>query len=547
MTEQIPQNERAASADPEAGGRFRRGLTRIYVACLVAAVAGLLFIWQVWNPILGPSIQHLMTYGILTLISGLTVLWLCISSPFSRRTVALLLGIVALLGTGAVAAVRDIEFDGDMGLVVHYRWEPTAAERLAAHRSRLETTPLDAAVVPEVTAEDFPGYRVRNAEGIVVGPALSQDWETDPPELLWSQPCGGGYSSFAVVDGFLVTLEQRGASEALVCYDADSGVERWVQEYPALFEEAMGGPGPRATPTVDGAEVFSYGAQGDLLCADLATGDIRWHVRALPENAANASWAMASSPLLIQNLVIVEAGGPQGDGLVAVDRTSGETIWERPGVQKLRDGARNHRAGYSSPFLATLFGVRQVLIFDGQGLRSHVPETGEQLWFHEFFNDAGVNVAQPLILDGNRIFLSQSYGVGCRMIRLDHDDARWSTSVLWENLHMKCKFTTPVFHDGFIYGLDEGILVCLDPETGERNWKKGRYGHGQILMTNGQLIILSERGDLVLVEPDPDRFREVTKFPALKAAKVWNPHALARGIVYVRNHEFMTAYDLRAR
>src|SRR5690606_28059945 len=144
-------------------------------------------------------------------------------------------------------------------------------------------------------------------------------------------------------------------------------------------------------------------------------------------------------------------------------------------------------------------------IFDGQGLRGHVPETGGELWFHEFSNDAGVNVAQPLILEGNRIFLSQSYGVGCRMIGVEHDDGRWNTSVRWENLNMKCKFTTPVFHDGFIYGLDEGILVCLDPETGERKWKRGRYGHGQILITNDQLLILTERGDLVLVDPDPEQ------------------------------------------
>ena len=249
-----------------------------------------------------------------------------------------------------------------------------------------------------------------------------------------------------------MTLEQRGDQEAVVCYDKTTGRERWIHEYPASFYEAVGGPGPRATPTIIEGEVFSYGAEGDLVCLDLLTGQLKWHADALPDELKNVTWGLSSSPLVIENLVLVEAGGDDGDGLIAYERSTGEIVWKRPGVETIPpvdDQDRENRAGYGSPLLVTLHGVRQVLIFDGEGLRSHVPETGEELWFHEFRNSPGVNVAQPIIFDDGRVFLSQSYGVGCRMIQVGHESDTWSTETLWENLNMKCKFTSPVLHVRF--------------------------------------------------------------------------------------------------
>lgn len=548
MSEQPSEARPEVSPDRSALVRVARYATIGYAAVMVAAAAGLAFVQYVWDPVMGPAMQNVVSYGIVLLSLSVTVLWLVLFSPFRWKTLLLgFAGVALLVGAGA-AAVREIEFDGDMGLVAHYRWEATSAERLAAHRTRSTTAPT--AVSAEellIDDEDMPAYRGSARDGIVTGPRLSQDWEHEPPPQLWRQPCGGGYASFAVVGDFAVTLEQRGASEAIVCYSAASGAERWLHEYPASFQEAMGGPGPRATPTIHDGAVYSYGAKGDLVCLDLATGELRWHADALPDGATNAEWGMSSSPLIVEDLAIVEAGGPEGDGLVAFERAGGDVVWERPGVERLRDGAGRNRAGYSSPVLVTIGGVRQVLIFDGEGLRSHVPETGEELWFHEFSNGPGVNVAQPILLDGNRIFLSQSYSVGCRMIEVRHEDDQWQTDVLWDNLNMKCKFTSPVLHEGYLYGLDEGILVCLDPETGERMWKRGRYGHGQVLLTHGQLVILSERGDVVLVDATPDRLQEITRFTAIESPKVWNPHALAAGIVYVRNHETMAAYDLQAQ
>lgn len=527
---------------------FRKTMTVLYGAAMVAAVLGYVFVRQWWDPVMGPAMRNVMSYGIVITSLLLTGGWLVFCSPFRWKTVlAVLCGGAALAGAAA-ASVRTLEFDGDMGLVVRYRWEPTAEERLTAHRLELAATAgtLDFTAVSPTTSDDCPGYRGLDRRGALTGPPLSQDWATAAPRLLWKQPCGGGYSAFAVAGDVAVTLEQRGDNEAVVCYDARSGRERWLHEYPASFFEAMGGPGPRSTPTISEEAVFSLGAEGDLVCLDLATGELRWHVDALPEEAPNVEWGLSSSPLIVDNLVLVEAGGPQGDGLVAYDCATGDIVWQRPGAAALSGSTSGNRAGYSSPMLVTLHGVRLVMIFDGEGLRGHVPETGESLFFHEFRNGPGVNVAQPVGFEDGRIFLSQSYSVGCRMIRVTRAGEDWQSELVWENLNLKCKFSSPVLHDGSLYGLDEGILVCLDPQTGERRWKKGRYGNGQLLLINDQLLIISERGAVVLVAADPESFREMTQFPALDYPKVWNPHALARGVVYVRNHEEMAAYDLRA-
>ncbi|MCA9112035.1 MAG: PQQ-binding-like beta-propeller repeat protein, partial [Planctomycetaceae bacterium] len=198
-------------------------------------------------------------------------------------------------------------------------------------------------------------------------------------------------------------------------------------------------------------------------------------------------------------------------------------------------------------------GVEQILIFDGEGLRSHDVTTGQQLWFHPFRNDPGVSVAQPIVFEDGRIFLAMSYGVGCTMIRVSRNGEAWAEPVgLWSNKNMKCKFTSPVLHDGYLYGLDEGILVCIDPETGERKWKggddglRGRFYHGQILLTNDLIVGFTEKGELVLVEPNPEEYRELANLPVFDTKKVWNPLALSRGRAFVRSHEQMAAFDISA-
>ena len=475
-----------------------------------------------------------------------------------------------LLIGGLFATIRGFDPTGDVLLDPIWVWEPTQAERFAEHKAKVgEATSASAPVaISPITSEDSPAYRGAHRDGIVIGPELQTEWR-EPPKALWKQPVGGGYASMAVVGDRLVTIEQRDDDEVVVCYEASTGHELWLHKYPAKFVEAMGGPGPRSTPTIDGDLVFAQGAEGDLVCLDLATGQVRWTKNLLKLfSLPNTQWGITSSPLVVDQKVIANAGGRRGDGLAAFDIATGDLVWKGQGLSlpksdtpvttgpatpatddsghaKVAESNQN-RPGYSSPMLVTFLGLRQIINFDGTAVRGIDPETGKVLWFHPYENGPAVNVAQPILFDDGRVFLSASYGVGSAMIQVSHEGDVWKVAGLWDNKNLRCKFTSPILCDGYIYGLDEGILVCIDPQSGERLWKRGRYYHGQLMLTNGLLVILTEDGRCVFVKPSPKEHIEVGLFQALPDDhKTWNPPALVRGKLYVRNHHDMACYDLK--
>ena len=564
------------AAAPPAVGRFptlRRVGTVLTVLWLVFVAIGQAIVWGVMDPVMGQSVQNLVTVAMGLVTALVIVLWLLCFSPFRWR-VALPLSGAVLVPLGALlGSVRQVDFTGDMQPVLRFRWEPTQEERLQAFRPAPSSQPrkeLVAASVPEPTPEDLPSFRGARRDGVVAGPPLLGDWSATPPRELWRRPCGGGYASFAVVAQFAVTIEQRGADEAVVAYDTETGSELWGFDYPADFQEPMGGPGPRSTPTIHGGKVYALGALGDLHCLNLLDGARVWHVNILSDNGLlpqdqgaplNPKWAMAGSPLIVDNLVVVNAGGPQGNGLVAYRLDDGARVWQGEGlVSPTVAGNATNRAGYSSPMLANLAGTRQIMIFDGVGVRGCDPENGRQLWSYKFDGGGGgdpgvVNVAQPLILSGDRVLISASYGRGSALLQIVRDGDSWQVgdgdTAVWPaagevNLKLRSKFSSPILYEGFVYGLDEGIMVCLDPETGATRWKKGRYGHGQMLLTNGQIVLLSELGDLVLIQPSPERLIELSSISVLPGGKTWNPLALARGRAYLRNHFEIVCLDLTA-
>jgi outer membrane protein assembly factor BamB len=227
-----------------------------------------------------------------------------------------------------------------------------------------------------------------------------------------------------------------------------------------------------------------------------------------------------------------------GPSVVAYDRDTGKVAW----------AAGENPAGYSSPQLATIAGVRQVLVFDAAGLGSYDAETGKDLWFFPWTQDPEVNVAQPLVFDDGRVFISSGYGHGSAMLKVTFADGKWTVpeKPLWTTSKLKSKFANPVAYKGHVYGIDEaaGSLTCLDAADGRVCWKDGRYGNGQLLLVGDLLLIESETGKLVLVEATPDHWNEVASFQALPGRKNWNYLTVARGRAYVRNHETMACYEL---
>jgi outer membrane protein assembly factor BamB len=436
-------------------------------------------------------------------------------------------------------SIEKLECTGDMGIVVTPRFGQKHHDALTAHRKiQREAGAPDEISTSTHRPEDYPGYRGARRDAVVIGPPLARDWTSAPPPCLWRQPIGGGYAQFAIVANAAVTIEQRGNEEAIVCYDTLTGKERWQHSYTARFTEVMGGEGPRATPTIADGRVYSLGATGVLVCLDFVTGKLQWSIDILNGNK-NVHWGMSGSPLVYDHLVVVNPGAQtdatKGRALAAYHRDTGQVVWT----------AGSEPAGYSSPMLATLAGRRQIVLLDGRQLAGYDAIDGAQLWSYPWETQHGINVAQPLILDENRVFISAGYGMGCTMLQISYTDNQWAAKDLWgQKRTMRCKFTSPVYHRGHIYGLDEGILASIDAETGTRNWRDGRYDHGQLLLSGNMLLVLSERGKLALVEATPDGHRQLAILDALEGPKTWNPPALADGKAYVRNAQEMACYDL---
>jgi outer membrane protein assembly factor BamB len=364
---------------------------------------------------------------------------------------------------------------------------------------------------------------------------IRTDWPPAGPAPLWKQPVGGGYASFVIAGGHAFTIEQRGPQEVVAAYDVPTGRELWTNAWAGVFRESMGGDGPRATPTWHDGKVYALGGSGELRCLDAATGAVIWRTNMLTDaGASNLQWGMAAAPLIVDNTVVVLPGGGSGNSVVAYDRTTGARAWS----------ALDDAPSYSSPMLVTLGGVRQMLVFSASRLMGLTPERGEVLWEFPWTTQYGVNASQPLLLGDDRVFVSTGYGSGAAAIELTQSGGRFSVRELWRTNRMKNQFTSSLFHDGFIYGLDESILACLDAATGELKWKGGRYGYGQVMLADGHLIVLTESGELALVRATPERHVEVARFPVLEG-KTWNHPAMSGGYLLVRNINEMAAFDLR--
>ena len=531
------------------------------------------FLWFVIESPVGRSLPTMITEAMVIVSILLMLAWVGFFSQWAISAKALVLvPALALIG-GFIASIRNIDLYGDIGIVFEFRWEPTQAERIAAHKAR-QTAPavaLSGIELPTVTPEDMSAYRGVYRDGVIIGPQIRTAWDT-APKPVWQQPCGGGYGSLTIVGDLLLTIEQRDDNECVLCYQASTGRELWKYEHAARFWEGMGGAGPRSTPTIDGDRVFAQGAMGDLVCLELATGQRVWKTNLLEMfHLPNATWGMTCSPLVIGQRVIANAGGRRGDGLVAFDRSTGDVVWQGAGLSlpltaasdatatpevpaaddaghaKIAESDQN-RPGYASPTLVTIHGVPQILNFDGTGLRGVDIETGLTLWFYHHENSQAVNAGQPILFEDGRVFISCSYLKGCAMVQVTHAGDAWKAEQLWANMNLRCKFTSPVLYDGAIYGLDEGYLTCLHPQTGDRLWKRSRegaYQHGQLLLTNGIIVVLSENGRCVFVKPNREKLEELGQFTALSSDfKTWNPPALVRGKLYVRNHHDMACYDL---
>lgn len=460
-------------------------------------------------------------------------------TSFVPRTISLLaLGGIAFGVFGYVLKVDGLT--GDSKVNFTWKWatpdKPMAAE-LAAE------SPGDAkfgnADLSTTTADDYPQYLGPNRTGMIAESKFSADWKAISPKIVWRKPIGLGWGAFAIVGKFAVTQEQRGPSECVVCYRVSDGSQIWVHAQNLRFVSGMGGDGPRATPTIAGGKVYAIGATGMLVCLNGADGKLIWGADVLVDNeAVNNYHGVCGSPLVFDDKVIVSPTGSNGLSLAAYNVKTGERVWR----------AGDKRTSYSSPVLATIAGTRQILLHNAHELTGHDVTDGHILWRFPWTNETHVNCSQPIANSGgpNQVFISTGYEGGAALLKIQKDNAgNDAVEVAWQNRYLKSKFATVVETGGYLYGLDDGILTCLELKTGKRKWKGGRYQHGQILLAGKLLIVQAESGDVVLVQPNPDGLKELGRFPALNG-KTWNHPALSGRFLLVRNDTEAVCLELPA-
>jgi outer membrane protein assembly factor BamB len=499
------------------------------------------------------------------------------SSGFRRATMV----VVIVLACGTLTLIRTNGVTGDADSDLEWRWTETPEQRLLAHagdepldaaRGRpLDSTrgkPLDSTrggtvvlpsapaaatpsgkVLPPASTEPtastpaeavaahteaaWPGFRGRGRDSVIRGVRIETDWTRSPPVELWRRPIGPGWSSFAVRGDRLFTQEQRGNDEIVSAYNVKTGKPVWRHSDAARFWESNAGAGPRATPTLSNGRVYTLGATGILNALDDRDGSVVWSRNAASDTGRKIpDWGIASSPLVVGDLVIVATAG----SLAAYDIATGKPRWFGP-----KDGY-----GYSSPQLSSIDGVAQIVLVNGPGAIGVATSDGTVLWKHAW---AGDSIVQPAVIMGGDILIGSGSGLaaenGMTRIAVVHEPGGWSVKERWTSSALKPYFNDFVVHAGHAFGFDGSILACIDLEDGKRKWKGGRYGHGQLVLLSDQdvLLVLTEDGELALVSASPDKFTELARVSAIDG-KTWNHPVLVGDVLLVRNGQEMAAFRL---
>lgn len=443
--------------------------------------------------------------------------------------------VVTVLLTWSVFTLGRVDgLDSDLRPTVRWRWQLTPEELFLAQSKQHAKTESSAA-----QATGLPtGFRGPNRDGMVTGVAIGTEWNAMPPKLVWRQRVGPAWSSVIVVGDLLFTQEQRGDREAVVCYEAANGAERWVHEDKARFWESVSGVGPRATPTFDGSRLFTFGATGILNCLDANTGEVHWTRNvAADANASLPMWGYSGSPLVVGDIVIVHAGGAVDKGVLAYRVDTGVMAW----------GAAAGTVSYSSPQLVILCEERQVLMLSDIGLTSVDPKTGTVLWQAGAAMPGAPRTVQPHAIGTDQLLVATYSGSGMALLNVTRDGSAWNANAAWESKDLKPEFPDFVIHDNHAYGFDGSIFACLELGSGKRCWKAGRYGRGQVMLLadQGLLLVTSEGGELILLRANPERHEELGRFQSLNG-KTWNHPVIANGRLYLRNAEEMACYELPA-
>lgn len=423
---------------------------------------------------------------------------------------------------------------------------PSVAVR-SAPRSTPAWSPVIAGVLAvmlggvsgRATATDWPQFLGPHRDGTSVE-AVRRNWPADGPAVLWSREVGAGFSSPVVTGDRVLLHQRRGDEEVLECFEAAKGGEpRWRATQTTTYRDDFGfDDGPRATPAVADGRVFTFGAEGTLGAFELATGRCLWSTNAARGFGADKGFfGFACSPLVTGGLVLLSLGGRDGAGLVAFEADTGRLRW-RTGTAE---------AGYSAPVLGEFGGRQCAVFFTRAGLAIVDPLSGAVQLEHPWRSrqHASVNAATPLVLAPDRVFLTASYGTGAAMFQIGDRAARrvWSGDEM-----LSSHYASVVTRDGLLFGFhgrqESGPeLRCVEAATGRVRWSKNGLGAGTVLLARDQLLVLTERGELLVASAAGDAFRPSARAQVLGSGTRGYP-ALANGRWFGRDPRRLVCLDL---
>jgi outer membrane protein assembly factor BamB len=383
-----------------------------------------------------------------------------------------------------------------------------------------------------VTALDWPQWRGPNRDGISQESGWLTAWPAAGPKKVWSGKVGVGYSTVSVSNGRLYTMGNNADVDAVYCLDANTGAEIWKHTYACPAKDPNGYHGTRCTPTVDGKLVYTVSRAGHLFCLDAGSGKVVWSKEFAKDFGAQApKWGFSGSPLVEGDRLIVEPGGPQA-AVVALDKTTGKLLWQTPGDP----------AGYSSPMPYTADGQRCVAILNAKGVVGYRINDGKELWRHPWVTSYDVNAATPII-DGDKVFLSSGYNKGCLLLQFSSQPPK----VLWQNKNMRNHVNSCILWQGYLYGIDDSELKCLDLKTGDVKWSESSPSKGSLTCAGGKFLVYSQTGRIAAAELSPAGYKELSGVQILQGRDTWAAPVLANGKLYCRSLEDLVCLDVTGK
>ncbi|MCX7871852.1 MAG: PQQ-like beta-propeller repeat protein [Verrucomicrobiae bacterium] len=392
----------------------------------------------------------------------------------------------------------------------------------------------------DLYCSDWNQYRGPDYNSISREIGVSTNWNEKSIKTLWRVELHGGFSSFSVRGNRVFTLdkwiEDGVPKEFCIALDADTGKQLWAKEmgiarYDYAYDAAPY-DGPRSTPTVVDGKVYALSAHLSLYCLDEKDGKAIWSKDLIKEfGAQNIGWQNAASPIVENGVVILNCGA-KGQSFLGLNKDTGEIKW------KNGDFGLTH----STPSVATIHGVKQAVFMTQQAVVSISPENGKILWQHNF--PRSVSIASSPVVANDIVYCTAGYGVGAYAFKVTKNADSWTVRELWRKVGNKhCnQWSTPVYVNGFLYGIfgfkqyKTAPLKCLEIGTGNERWVQDGFGMGNLIYVNGFFIVLSDQGDVYLVEANPREYREIGKVKG-PSGNCWSTPAYSNGRLYLRSHK----------